>query len=200
MAKNAGIENIRGLDLYLLDQILKGRLHTDMKVLDAGCGSGRNFIVLKKLGYDVTGFDSNSEFIQELKMSHPSFAQSLSINSIERFPPKNTYDYVIVNAVLHFAESHQHFENMFNSLAQLLKPNGQLFIRMTSNLAIEHSFDVKENGIAYLPDESYRYLLELSRLSKLMQENSLEWVEPIKTVNVADLRCMSTIILQKIQK
>ncbi|MFK8045880.1 MAG: class I SAM-dependent methyltransferase [Crocinitomicaceae bacterium] len=198
MTKMEAIESIRGLDLYLLDQILKGRLHTGMTILDAGCGTGRNIVVLKKMGFDITGFDSNNETIEELKHNHPSLVKDISCNSIEDFAMNNLYDYIIVNAVFHFAESHQHFENMFNKLSKILKPNGQLFIRMTSNIAIEKSFITQENGTAYLPDDSYRYLLEFERLIKLMTKNELQWVEPIKTVNVADLRCMSTVILQKI--
>ncbi|WP_332912670.1 hypothetical protein [Algoriphagus boritolerans] len=32
------------VDIYLLDQILKGRFSKEMKILDAGCGEGRNAV------------------------------------------------------------------------------------------------------------------------------------------------------------
>jgi len=35
-------EAINGTDIYLLDQILKDRYETGDKILDAGCGKGRN--------------------------------------------------------------------------------------------------------------------------------------------------------------
>ncbi|MDX1349385.1 MAG: class I SAM-dependent methyltransferase [Putridiphycobacter sp.] len=191
------LDLIQGIDLYLLDQILKGNLNYKLQVLDAGCGSGRNLIALDNLGFDVTGFDPNPDIIDSLRLQLPHMAKKIMHSDIESFSITTQYDYIIVNAVLHFAKSHAHFKLLFSKLVELLAPKGQIFIRMTSNFAIKKPFNTNSGGIAYLPDESFRYLLEQDRLEKLMKNHGLDLVEPIKTVNVANERCMTTLILQK---
>ena len=47
------------IDIYLFDQLLRGRIAPGMRVLDAGCGYGRNLTYLLNAGYDVFGADDN---------------------------------------------------------------------------------------------------------------------------------------------
>mgnify|MGYP001628317483 CR=1 FL=1 len=51
------------VDLYLLDQMLKGRFTKEMMILDAGCGEGRNTHYFIQKGYRIVGVDSNSSAI-----------------------------------------------------------------------------------------------------------------------------------------
>ncbi|RYD73106.1 MAG: class I SAM-dependent methyltransferase, partial [Sphingobacteriales bacterium] len=44
-------------DIYLIDQILKNRFHPEMKILDAGCGDGRNLNYFLYNNYNVYGVD-----------------------------------------------------------------------------------------------------------------------------------------------
>ena len=41
------------IDIYLFDQLLRGRIRAGMRVLDAGCGSGRNLVYLLQSGVEV---------------------------------------------------------------------------------------------------------------------------------------------------
>ena len=43
------------IDIYLFDQLLRGRIAPGMRVLDAGCGTGRNLVYLLKHGYEIAG-------------------------------------------------------------------------------------------------------------------------------------------------
>ena len=38
------------IDVYLFDQLLRGAIRPGMRVLDAGCGSGRNLVYLLREG------------------------------------------------------------------------------------------------------------------------------------------------------
>ena len=49
------------IDIYLFDQILRGRIARGMRVLDAGCGSGRNLVYLLREGYEVFGVDADPQ-------------------------------------------------------------------------------------------------------------------------------------------
>ncbi|MDX1578091.1 MAG: class I SAM-dependent methyltransferase, partial [Gemmatimonadota bacterium] len=48
-------ETFGDLDIYLFDQLLRGRITPDMRVLDAGCGNGRNLIYLRRVGRLAVG-------------------------------------------------------------------------------------------------------------------------------------------------
>jgi len=47
------------IDIYLFDQLHRGRIAEGMKVLDAGCGAGRNLVYLQRRGFDVWGTDGD---------------------------------------------------------------------------------------------------------------------------------------------
>ena len=55
------------IDIYLFDQLLKGRLNSGMRVLDAGCGPGRNLVYFLRNGYEVFGVDQSEAAITEVR-------------------------------------------------------------------------------------------------------------------------------------
>jgi SAM-dependent methyltransferase len=46
-------EQFGQIDIYVFDQILRGNIKPDMRVLDAGCGYGRNLVHLLREGCEV---------------------------------------------------------------------------------------------------------------------------------------------------
>jgi tellurite methyltransferase len=187
------LNTISGLDLYLLDQIQKGRVQLDSKILDAGCGGGGNLKAMQRLGFTVDGFDPREESIIQLKQEFPEL--KLWVSSLEEFKSEERYDFVICNAVLHFAQNHRHFDEMFEGLVGSLAPNGVLFIRTCSNFATSLGYEVNEVGLSNLPDGSLRYLLTNAKLNETLSKHNLQFVEPIKTVNVNESRSMTNLVL-----
>lgn len=193
------LEQLKNIDIYLLDQIQKGRVTKATKILDAGCGKGRNSYFLLDQGFDVWGCDPLSESIEELHNLYPSQVDRYTVSSIEEYPNNQKFDFIICNAVLHFAQSHEHFQLMMKSMSDMLSETGVLFIRMTSDFAIHPSFGDGESGRVQLPDGTTRYLLNRTQLTLAISQNQLKFVEPLKTVNVDDQRCMSTLVLTRDQ-
>jgi len=193
-------QTIGNIDIYLLDQLLKGRITPEMNILDAGSGEGRNLYYFIKNGYkNLYGVDSNPTAIQMVQMTAKHIPKEnfvcSSIEEMSFITP--VFDYVICNAVLHFASSHKHFNEMFAQLVKVLKPGGQVFIRMTS----DHSMDKAqplEDGVFKLPDESKRYLLQIDSVPALLSKYSLQLIEPLKTVHVHGQRSMTTLVLKKV--
>ncbi len=66
-----------GIDIYLFDQLLKGRLTSSTRLLDAGCGGGRNLIYFLRTGYDVYGVDESSRSIAQVRGLAASLAPHL---------------------------------------------------------------------------------------------------------------------------
>ena len=186
-------------DIYLVDQIMKSRYKTGDIILDAGCGSGRNLHWFLQHHFSIYGIDTNEEAISHLKNTQPHVpADQFLVSPVEEMIfADNFFDHIISSAVLHFANSTHQFNKMMAGMVRVLKPGGTLFIRMTSDIGIEDKVRLIQDGVYLIPDGSKRFLLTRSLLTDRMQQNKLSFIEPLKTVNVDDIRCMSTLVLQK---
>lgn len=199
------MKNVReifgNIDIYLFDQILKGRFENREKILDAGCGGGRNLWYFLNSGFDVYGIDLNYEAIESLKLFAAS--QNLSkdnfqISTVEKMPfADDFFDAVLSSAVLHFAENKLHFEQMLFEMWRVLKPNGIFFARLASSIGIENLLENVGNGRYCLPDGSERFLVDEKMLLDYAEKLNADLIEPIKTTNVQNLRCMTTWVLLK---
>ena len=185
-------------DLYLIDQILKGRFDHTQSVLDVGCGTGRNLPYFLHGDFEVFGIDSDEKQINELihnkRVNRANFkvarADNIPFNNIE-------FDLIICNALLHFANDKEHFERMLQSMWNRLEQGGILFMRLASNIGIEPLIEPMGNGKYALPDGTIRYLVDQNELLKYTENMNATLVEKIKTTNVQDMRCMTTWILKK---
>ena len=186
-------------DIYLLDQILKKRYCKRDRILDAGCNIGRNLHWFLANQITCFGIDKDEMAIEQLKLQHPNLpANRFQVSSVESLPFADCYfDHVISSAVLHFAESHQQFNAMLIEMIRVLKPGGTLFIRMTADIGIENKVIEVSPGVYNIPDGSTRFLLTRPILKELLTRYRLMLIEPAKTVNVEDVRCMTTLMLKK---
>lgn len=191
------------IDIYLLDQILKGRYLESEKVLDAGCGEGRNSIWFLRNNFKVYGIDKNASAIRMLQFIARSMNPSVSkenfkVCSIEDAQFSEAYfDAIICSAVLHFAENEEHFFYMFDNIVRMTVPLGSIFIRMASNIGAEATLTGYKNKQSSLPDGSERFLLTREILENILNKYPLKLVEPVKTVNVQDSRYMTTLVFVK---
>lgn len=178
------------IDLYLLDQILKGRFEGKHKILDAGCGEGRNLRYFTDNGYDVYGVDNNALAIQMAQMTYRNIpVENWRVGNIENMDwPDQSFDAIICNAVLHFVESEIHFFQLMNQLTRVLKSGGILFIRTASLIGLDRT-SPDLNGFNFRIDERiYQSILENYNLTPL---------EPFKSVIVDNVRSMAALTLRK---
>ncbi len=184
-------------DIYLIDQILKNRYHLNEKILDAGCGKGRNLHWFYHQGFQLFGIDKNGENIHQVKKQYPRVEKNFLVSTIEQTPfPNEEFHHIICNAVFHFAQDENHFLDMFAEMFRLLKPNGSLFIRMASNFVLKDKMIALSNGRCQLPDGTQRFLLTKTLLNKLQNKHHFSYLETIKTTNVNDVRSMTTLVIK----
>jgi len=196
-------EYFGNIDIYLFDQLLKGRFNTCKTILDVGCGSGRNLIYFLRQSVDVYGVDSSPDAIAEVKNLAREIAPHLpagnfQVGLAEALPfSAATFDLVICSAVLHFAQDQDHFDRMLRSMWHVLKPGGFMFTRLASSIGVEHLVQDLGNGRYHLPDGSDRFLVNEPLLLYYTNALNGELYEPLKTTLVQNLRSMTTWCLRK---
>ena len=193
-------KDIGRIDIYVLDQILKGRYAPDAVILDAGCGTGRNLQWFYDNSFSLYGVDANASSIEAAKKKYVNLSDNFSVQNLAVLSFEDaTFDHVLCSAVLHFAQNTSHFLNMFSELVRVLKPGGSLFIRMTSLESIEKFVKPISDGVYFLPDATNRFLLTDDLLNDITSRYNLRLLEPKKYVNVNNERCMSTLVFSKNQ-
>lgn len=192
-----------GIDIYLFDQLLKNRITPEMRVLDAGCGGGRNLIYFLRSGYDVCGVDESSTAIAQVRGLAAKLAPHLPpdnfrVEAVEQMSFDDAgFDVVVSSAVLHFARDEEHWQRMVAAMWRGLKPGGIFFARLASSVGIEEKIELLDGRRYHLPDGSDRFLVDEPMLRGTTTSLDGEWLEPFKTVVVADLRSMSNWCLRK---
>lgn len=186
-------------DIYLLDQIMKGRYMPSDVILDAGAGRGRNLHWFVQQGLEVFGTDRDPMAVEALMQTYPGLpGDHFLVAPVESMPfPDAFFHHVISSAVLHFAENEQHFEQMFGEMIRVLRPGGSLFIRMTTDVGMGNRITSLGHGRFHLPDGSDRFLLTRKALDRLLYQYRLRLLEPFKTVLVEDLRSMAVVVIGK---
>ena len=194
-------EQFGQIDIYVFDQILRGNIAPGMRVLEAGCGYGRNLVYLLREGYDVFAIDLDREGMEHVRRLSASLntglpAENFQVGSIERMPFADGFaDVVICSAVLHFARDDRHFRTMLAELWRVVRPGGMLFCRLGSRIGMD--FQPVRGHIFTIGDGSEWFLVDEDMLLELGEEMDAVLVDPVKTTIVDDLRCMTTWVLRK---
>jgi tellurite methyltransferase len=191
------------IDIYLFDQLLRGRIAPGMHVFDAGCGSGRNLVYLLQEGYEVFGVDADAQAIESVRRLAASLAPHLPrdnfrVEAIEHISfPADFAEVVIGSAVLHFARDDDQFRAMLYGMWRVLKPGGLFFCRLASSIGMERQIRQVAGRRHLLPDGSERYLVDETLLMQLTAELGGRLADPLKTTVVQNQRCMTTWVLLK---
>jgi tellurite methyltransferase len=191
------------IDIYLFDQLLRGRIAPGMRVLDAGCGTGRNLVYLLKHGYQVAACDCDPAALATVRALAARLAPHLPFDSFRLEPiehmsfPDASADVVLSSAVLHFAADDRQFDAMVTEMWRVLAPGGLLFARLASSIGIESEIERVRDRRFRLPDGSERYLVDEPMLMHLTARLGGELLDPIKTTVVQDQRAMTTWVVRK---
>lgn len=196
-------ETFGNIDIYLFDQILRGRIAPGMRIVDAGCGAGRNLVYLLQEGYEVFAADCNAEAVASVLRLAAKLAPELPTDNFRREAiesmsfPDAFADVVISSAVLHFARDDAQFQSMLRGSWRVLKRGGMFFCRLASSIGLENQIQPITGRLYRLPDGTERYLVNEPMLMKLTDELGGEMLDPLKTTVVQNHRSMTTWVLRK---
>lgn len=196
-------EQFGQIDIYLFDQLLKGRIAPGMRILDAGCGAGRNIVYFLREGYEVFAADSDAASVENVRSLARTFAPTLPASNFRVEPVESMSfddacaDVVISNTVLHLAGDDAQFEAMLQGTWRVLKPGGLFFCRVGSTIGMESQVERIQGRRYKSPDASERYLLDEAMLASLTERLGGELADPLRTTVVHNLRSMTTWVLRK---
>lgn len=191
------------IDIYVFDQLLRGRITPAMRILDAGCGEGRNAEYLMRCGADVHGVDAAPEQIDRIRAVAATAAPDLpsgnfSVARLTELPfPDAHFDAVICSTVLHFSDDAAAFERAMSELWRVLRAGGVFFARLASTIGIESRVTHLRERWYHLPDGTDRFLVDEAYLLDVTARLGARQLDPIKTTNVQNLRAMTTWVLGK---
>jgi SAM-dependent methyltransferase len=201
-------EEFGDIDIYVFDQLQKGRIRQGDRVLDAGCGSGRNVVYMMRAGIEVWAVDANPLAVDEVRalaarlipgLTPAQLTQRFRPASIEDLPfPSAHFSVVMASAVLHFAANDEAFDAMLGSLWRVLAPGGLLFSRLATSIGVESRIEPVGDRRYRLPDGSTRYLPDESMLMDRSTRLGGQLLDPLKTTLVQNQRAMTTWVLKKV--
>lgn len=188
------------IDIYLFDQLMRGRFDGVRTVLDAGCGAGRNLVYLLRAGYRVHAVDRDPRSVDRVRALAARLGAEADVRTaeVDALPFADAgMDAVISSAVLHFAADAAHFDRMLGEMWRVLRPGGLLFARLASSIGMEARVRPLGSGRYALPDGSERFLVDQPMLLARTEALGATLLDPIKTTVVQDLRAMTTWCIRK---
>jgi SAM-dependent methyltransferase len=191
-----------GIDIYLFDQLLRGRFDHRPRIVDAGCGTGRNLPYFLRRGFDVRAVDVDAMSVNAVRQLAASLNPALPLDQIHCGPldtlpwQDGSADAVICSAVLHFASDEQAFAAMLEEMWRILAPGGLFFARLATSIGLERHL-ASATGRVRLPDGSERFVVDEQTLLDWTSRLGGTLIDPIKTTNVQNRRSMTTWVMEK---
>lgn len=181
------------IDIYLFDQLLRGRFDARPRILDAGSGSGRNLPFFVRHGYQVAATDREMASVAAIR----SFVPVAVRGELDALPWKDgVFDAVICSAVLHFARDANHWQAMVGEMWRVLRPGGLFFARLASSIGIEPMLP-GDTGRMRLPDGTDRFVVNEQMLLGITGALGGRLLDPLKTTVVQGQRAMTTWVVEK---
>lgn len=191
-------ETFGEIDIYVFDQLLKGRFDSACRVLDAGCGEGRNLHYLLGAGRECFGIDRTPAAVAEVRALAARLAPQLPAGNfiageLDALPwPDRHFDVVLCSAVLHFSRDEAHFDRMIDEMWRVLAPGGVFFARLAS------VYPAGTPGRRVrTPDGAERFVVDEAMLGERTERLGGALLDPIKTTVVHRQRAMTTWVVRK---
>jgi SAM-dependent methyltransferase len=152
-------EGTKGHDVSQNLQALLGALPTraGLRILDLGCGPGRDLMTLRDGGHIPVGLDGCAAFVK-MAREH-SGCDVLEQSFFELALPPASFDGVFANASL-FHVPHATLPRVLNELFEALRPGGSLFCSNPRAMGAEHEGWRGERYGTYLSLETWSALFE----------------------------------------
>ncbi len=158
------------------------------KVLDLGCGGGRNTYMLASLGFWVLACDYHENMVEATKKK----IQQLEHSDRERVTVEqanmlclpyesDSVDVILANGVYHNTSSYDEITLAFRESVRILKTGGLLCLNIFTDRYIDPSLKKQAKAYLYItPDQLDMMLLPEQEIMRILQESKMYPVkEPV---------------------
>jgi SAM-dependent methyltransferase len=182
---------VSDLSSHFVDAFSKGG-----RILDIGCGSGRDLAVLHKLGFDCYGVDPTPEFVAIAQKTHPELVGRIALGELPHLktPFHGDFDGLLCSAVLMHIDI-ERLPATATSIKSCLTVGGRLLYSVPSKRADVVESNRDANGRLFIPDQAARLNSLFSSLgfieiaswtnSDSMGRESVEWVSVLLELQTA---------------
>ncbi len=182
---------VSDLSAHFADSFSKGG-----KILDIGCGSGRDLAVLHKLGFDCYGVDPVLEFVEIAQRLHPELDNRIALGKLPdlQVPFNGNFDGVLCSAVLMHIDIQQ-LPATVKAIKSCLKVGGRLLYSVPSKRLDVVISNRDLNGRLFIPDQAVRLNSLFSSIgfkeiaswnnSDSMGRDSVEWMSVLLELQTA---------------
>lgn len=182
-------------EVSMMEKILN--ISPPLKMLDIGCGTGRQSIEFSSRGYNVTGIDVAESYIKQAiyKAKELNLKISFELKRGSQVTEQNIYDFAIAYYhTLGFMDDNElkkHFNNIYNSI----KKGGKFLLRTAGPQIIathiqEKKRDWAEKNNQYILSEKYienGYRIEKCITIDTTNEEIIEYREKQKAFSMNDV-------------
>ena len=159
---------------HLYAQKFMKMLPPSSKIIDIGCGPGRDAKIFQQQGLKVTGIDFSPKMIAMAKLNTPQ--AEFHVMDIEKLNfPKNTFDGVWASAsFLHIPKKNMPY--VLNTIHSFLKPERIFYLSVKKG-----TNEILTQDERYGNQQKFWAFFEEQELAKLLQEAQFEIVEMDRT-------------------
>jgi ubiquinone/menaquinone biosynthesis C-methylase UbiE len=138
-------KGLRDLLFYWTGKCLEGRSPGQVKILDAGCGTGINLHEHEKWGANMWGIDASSEAVA---FTQKRGAKNVSEALIQNLPFDDHFFDIIYSMDVIFMLPESEVKKAFIEFRRCLKPNGKLLINSATLHFLYSSHDIACNAVS----------------------------------------------------
>ena len=118
-------------------------INTESRILEIGCGEGRDAAVLLSKGYHLLATDVSPEAISWCRRQFPEYAEAFQVLDCLTDDPEEQFDYIYAVAVVHMLVRDEDRDGFYGFLLRHLKPGGIALVCSMGDGTLERSTDIR---------------------------------------------------------
>lgn len=171
---------------YLVDFFSNLDSSGGRKVLDIGCGGGRNAEMILRLGFEISACDLHESMVDSTRKRIANLdeeaAKRIILARMDSLPyPEESFDYIVSNGVFHNVDSIDEFKRAVEEASRVLKDNGKIVLNIFFSKFIDPNLRPlnKKKHMYITPQNLPLLLLPEDEIIKFMEAEKLYPITPI---------------------